>query len=334
LCTIHIQTYDASSVAGGFVVSEVNVVMDPRLVNGTWEKGLFFNFTAYFVPGSLASTSLAWSEIMRVAQANAWQLGTSGLYISPFQWTVDNACFASQCHRNGICTPTGPTSYTCVCGLTYKDLDPSNPGRQCQSTKGVNECLLPNDCGENSRCVDDEILYHCECLPRYKDATPKNATRGSICVYDYCSDINFCPANTTCVNEQKKGVCQCLDGFIDIRNIKARVFIGLESKWCLARRDVDECALGLTDCSGVATCTDKLDGYECACPRGFVDGNLQNPGRICSAQLCGLCNGNGDCLHDLATRNVTCQCFDGFAGEYCDQLVRAWCARARTHIHF
>lgn len=91
---------------------------------------------------------------------------------------------------------------------------------------------------------------------------------------------------------------------------------------------MDECALGLHDCSGVASCTDLANGYTCQCPRNFLDGNPENPGRICSQQLCGLCNGHGDCLHDAVTRNVTCSCFEGWGGTFCDEAAGALLAQS------
>lgn len=48
---------------------------------------------------------------------------------------------------------------------------------------------------------------------------------------------------------------------------------------CLNVRDVDECALGLTNCSGVALCQDHAIGYSCSCPEGYIDGNPSDPGR-------------------------------------------------------
>uniref|UniRef100_A0A1I8E9I0 EGF-like domain-containing protein n=1 Tax=Wuchereria bancrofti TaxID=6293 RepID=A0A1I8E9I0_WUCBA len=50
----------------------------------------------------------------------------------------------------------------------------------------------------------------------------------------------------------------------------------------------------------------------------YLDGNPSEPGRICAAQLCGLCNGHGDCIYNEATKNVTCSCVGGYTGEFCE----------------
>lgn len=87
---------------------------------------------------------------------------------------------------------------------------------------------------------------------------------------------------------------------------------------CLRPKDVDECVLGLHNCSTVAECTDLANGFTCACPAGYVDGNTALPGRVCAALLCDLCNGHGDCVPQAD--RVVCSCVDGYQGEYCEKL--------------
>lgn len=95
-------------------------------------------------------------------------------------------------------------------------------------------------------------LYRCECLPSFTDASPPGRIPGSTCVLDYCSDVNFCPANTSCVNQEQQAVCQCDSGFVDIRKSEKRTQFYKSDTLCLKLRDVDECALGLTNCSGIS----------------------------------------------------------------------------------
>ncbi|KIH66063.1 hypothetical protein ANCDUO_03606, partial [Ancylostoma duodenale] len=76
----------------------------------------------------------------------------------------------------------------------------------------------------------------------------------SICVLDYCSDVNFCPTNTTCKNMEQQAECRCDPGFTDIRKSDRRNALGLgDDTFCMHVRDVNECALGLTNCSGQST---------------------------------------------------------------------------------
>ena len=48
-------------------------------------------------------------------------------------------------------------------------------------------------------------------------------------------------------------------------------------QYCIAARDVDECALGLHNCHSYAICTNLREGYSCACPTGWEDGNPELP---------------------------------------------------------
>jgi len=68
-----------------------------------------------------------------------------------------------------------------------------------------------------------EFLYKCECKKGYTDASPKGSIPGSVCVLDYCSDVNYCPSNTSCVNTEQQAECQCHKGFVDIRHSESRM---------------------------------------------------------------------------------------------------------------
>jgi hypothetical protein len=95
--------------------------------------------------------------------------------------------------------------------------------------------------------------------------------------------------------------------------------MGLQAdQFCLSIRDIDECALGLNNCSKIAECTDLEVGYTCRCPAGYIDGQPETPGRVCAALLCDLCNKHGDCVHDIVTKNVTCSCTGDYTGEFCE----------------
>jgi hypothetical protein len=80
------QTYAQSDrLKSGFITSEVNFIGDPSIANSTRNTGVIFNFTVYFVPGSLGQRRDAWDELMRIIPANRYEIGQSDLFISPFQ---------------------------------------------------------------------------------------------------------------------------------------------------------------------------------------------------------------------------------------------------------
>ncbi|XP_061608708.1 uromodulin-like 1 isoform X3 [Phyllopteryx taeniolatus] len=49
--------------------------------------------------------------------------------------------------------------------------------------------------------------------------------------------------------------------------------------------DFDECVPGENDCSQWATCTNTWGSYTCSCLEGFLDTELQRPGRACQATM-------------------------------------------------
>lgn len=123
------QTYDASQlVSPGFVTSEVNLIFDPANINGTWDQGLFFNFTVYFIPGKLANREDAWTELLRfvaqkrtakqalmhrITEENRYELGTTDLFRSPFQINPFGPCWNNDCDKFALCIVLSKTTYTC-----------------------------------------------------------------------------------------------------------------------------------------------------------------------------------------------------------------------------
>uniref|UniRef100_A0A183C216 EGF-like domain-containing protein n=1 Tax=Globodera pallida TaxID=36090 RepID=A0A183C216_GLOPA len=317
------QCYPHTALRGSFVAAEVNEILDPMVVNASWDMGLLFNATMYFRKGTVRVPADAYNALVRyVFDRNNNELGKSGLFLSPHQQNPFSACFKNNCHPKGICVELGPNAYRCECSAGQRDLNPADPGRKCVPTQGYNECERDedNECSENARCIDLEFLYKCECLRGYTDAAPKGTVPGSLCMLDYCSDVNYCPGNSTCVNTALQAECHCNNGYTDIRRSESRLSMGLSpDQYCLSIRDVDECALGLHNCSTYATCTNLPDGYTCQCPAGWEDGNPELPGRICASKLCAQCSEHGSCIPDPAnSTNVVCQCFDGYSGTFCE----------------
>jgi hypothetical protein len=162
----------ATPIGAGFVTDEVNYIVDPKTVNGTWDTGIFVNFTVYFVPGTLQRRADAWTELLRLINANNLEIGNSSLFISATQQNPFGACFHNDCDKDGaVCAELSDTDYTCVCRANYIDLAPvPRPGRQCRSQIGYNECLRPtdNNCTIHTRCIDLPFLFKCECITGFK----------------------------------------------------------------------------------------------------------------------------------------------------------------------
>uniref|UniRef100_A0AC35TFU5 EGF-like domain-containing protein n=1 Tax=Rhabditophanes sp. KR3021 TaxID=114890 RepID=A0AC35TFU5_9BILA len=326
------ESYPHTNFKDSFISSEVNDITNPKLINGTWDVGLMYNTTVFFKKGAVKIPQDTYTEVVEyIRQKNNYEVGNCNLFINPYQSNPFDACYKNECHEKGICIPEKSVlGYRCECGKGYRDLDPINAGHKCLPNTDYNECLKPEDnsCSMNARCIDQEYLYKCECLKGYSDASAKDAVPGSHCVTDFCADVNFCPKNTTCINMEQQAECRCDHGFQDIRRSEVRNEVGLAvDTFCMNIRDIDECKLGLTNCSGIAECTDKAIGYSCACPTGYIDGNANEPGRLCASLSCGICNYHGDCVHSALTQTGTgnttkespCVCSDGWSGEFCEK---------------
>ncbi|VDL87674.1 unnamed protein product, partial [Nippostrongylus brasiliensis] len=225
------QSYNNTPLKNGFVTVEVNDIEEPSNRNAatlpefyteghvephlqSWISGILYNFTSHFVRGSVGEPQTVFTDLIEyIVKKNNYekypvQVGTSKLFISPYQANPFSACYNSDCHANAICTPLGK-GFTCQCPTGYRDLNPSHPGRQCLSYVGVNECEKPelNECSPDARCIDLDYLYKCECVKPYVNAAPEGAVPGSVCTIDYCSDVHYCPLNSTCKNIGDQVTC-------------------------------------------------------------------------------------------------------------------------------
>uniref|UniRef100_A0A0K0DXB5 Phosphoglycerate mutase (2,3-diphosphoglycerate-independent) n=1 Tax=Strongyloides stercoralis TaxID=6248 RepID=A0A0K0DXB5_STRER len=339
-----------------FITSEVNDIENPSKLNETWDSGILYNFTTFFTKGSADTPKQIFSKLIDYIKGqNNDEVGKSNLFINPNTPNPFNPCYNAKCHFNSICEASG-NSYKCSCKEGFKDINPATPGQVCVSLKNFNECERKedNECDINARCIDLIDGYKCECKIPYVNNEIKGKIPGSSCKLDYCSDVNYCPLNSTCVNHKDEAVCECNNGYIDLKeearkleaagvNVNKKYLLhGSEGdlviapvkdisikemsseslsnndKICINSVDVNECALGLHDCNPAATCIDLKIGYTCKCNEGQDDMNPQNPGRVCAEPVCGQCHLHGDCITDSKTGNITCACFEGYTGEFCE----------------
>lgn len=56
-----------------------------------------------------------------------------------------------------------------------------------------------------------------------------------------------------------------MPGLVDIRKSDNLEALGLKGTGCLRLEDVNECTLGLHNCSIAANCVDQKIGYKCEC---------------------------------------------------------------------
>lgn len=70
-----------------YLGNEIIEIRNPKAVNGSWDRGLFFNFTVYMEGGKVSQPQAIWDELFRriVTEYN-YSVGGTGLFINGFQY--------------------------------------------------------------------------------------------------------------------------------------------------------------------------------------------------------------------------------------------------------
>ena len=180
-----------------------------------------------------------------------------------------------------------------------------------------------NTCSEESTCVDSDGSYECECNLGWTGS-------GITCMdFDECAlGLDDCSDDATCANEDGSFTCTCNLGFFSEVNavdgtsctacdaMSTDLAAGNEMNcacnagWSgpgITCVDVDECTLGLDDCSDDAACADEDGSVTCTGNLGFLSEVNAADGTSCTA--CDLMS------TDLDTGNeMNCVCNLGWSG--------------------
>lgn len=131
---------------------------------------------------------------------------------------------------------------TCKLGFKFN--------RKNQTCVDVDECAENNPCDFNSKCINNEGSYHCQCRRGYE-----------LIEHNECIDIDECRivgknvCDHFCVNRQGDYLCHCRRGF------------RLDSKDKSKCLDRDECVENKSLCS--YSCKNVRGSYRCGCPKGY-----------------------------------------------------------------
>uniref|UniRef100_A0A3Q2DKH2 Adhesion G protein-coupled receptor E5 n=1 Tax=Cyprinodon variegatus TaxID=28743 RepID=A0A3Q2DKH2_CYPVA len=131
-------------------------------------------------------------------------------------------------------------------------------GNNCED---IDECKdYPGLCGNNSRCLNTNGSYHCNCLPGFVNSKRKlnfSASEGQ------CLDINECtdsPPKCTpygkCLNLLGSYECSCNSGYSNKSQGECK--------------DIDECKINANICGENGSCKNLNGSYQCLCNAGFT----------------------------------------------------------------
>ncbi|KAI4463808.1 nel [Holotrichia oblita] len=151
----------------------------------------------------------------------------------------------------------------------------------------IDECLEEggsngHHCHLNTKCVNTNGSYKCECLPGYKRVDRFNCAE-----LDECSTGEHkCDVNANCINTQGSYHCVCKDGYSGngysckpvcnqtclnggtcIKPGKCLCRSGYTGRSC--EKDLDECATNLHRCSESSVCVNMVGWYYCKCKPGY-----------------------------------------------------------------
>ncbi|CAM9746628.1 unnamed protein product [Lampetra fluviatilis] len=195
-------------------------------------------------------------------------------------------CAGSVCQNNGTCLD-GDNSYTCICWSGWR-------GVNC--SEDVNECLS-NPCQNNGTCLNRNNKFLCQCSSGFTGTFCEIAPRPPVPHHSISSTP--CDSNYgTCNDTIGSFTCGCVSGYT----------IGSDGRTC---KDVNECEIGIDNCTQHSTCYNFEGNYTCTCNNGYAS----NDGRTC--QDINECqNGNANCKTNSSCQNIQgsfkCACDIGF----------------------
>jgi hypothetical protein len=159
------------------------------------------------------------------------------------------ACNPMPCQNGGVCSNTGPTTFSCSCpdGFT---------GTACETE--INECAS-TPCLNEGTCNDQVNGYECTCTDAYT---------GFQCeTYQGCAS-SPCQNGASCIDGASTYTCTCDTGYSGV----------------VCQTDINECAS--LPCSNGGTCMDDVAGYSCVCVDGFSGSDCQTDIDECSSNPC------------------------------------------------
>ncbi|MEQ2207780.1 hypothetical protein XENOCAPTIV_018490, partial [Xenoophorus captivus] len=150
---------------------------------------------------------------------------------------------------------------------------------ECSNNSGV----AMEICGDNSRCINTNGSYYCNCEDGFK--LPKNPGNFTVDQPGRCRDINecrtfpgICGPNAFCSNTISNFTCTCEQGFVSSTGLT--VFHPSHNVTC-----TDVCEIDETIC-GNGTCHQEASGHHCKCSAGFT--NYGKKTSRCTEVDCGV----------------------------------------------
>ncbi|PSN32075.1 Protein kinase C-binding protein NELL1 [Blattella germanica] len=189
----------------------------------------------------------------------------------------------------------------------------SVPGNCCKFCKDVDECqqeggLEGHHCHSNTRCVNTNGSYICECLPGYRRLDKFNCVEldecstGEHACHEHADCVCGCVivaavCNQTCLNGGEclsPGNCTCRKGYVGPS----------------CELDLDECASNLHRCHKNSVCVNMPGWYYCRCKPGYrsiLHDSSHGP----------ICQDIDECQEGTHTCHPSARCMNNEGGFQC-----------------
>ena len=216
----------------------------------------------------------------------------------------DEECLENSCNGHGTCSVVdGVVQCECETGYAGDHCDACDADNGYHFADDGETCTTdvcnPNPCTEDNKsvCADEEGLAVCSCDDGFMDYGNGACLPVDPCDPNPCEDDN----KTVCSNDQGTAVCACDDGFTDYGD-----------GTCLPS---DPCADDTTCAGENRVCENDNGSVKCG---GCVAGYHEESEACVRDSECleNSCSGNGTC--SVIDNVPTCDCNDGYAGDYCD----------------
>ncbi|KRX65974.1 Transmembrane matrix receptor MUP-4, partial [Trichinella sp. T9] len=159
------RAFARTAIYPQYTGNEVRDIRDPRTMNSTWNDGLWFEFTTYFLKGYEPSPSEAYNHLLGSILETHYSVGGTDLYINEYQPPF--ACYQHTCDSRSIIIDRGDGVCACKCPEGYVDRNVVHPGTKCVPMIVTTPRIttpFPN-CGDNY-CYSSlgEICHNGECV--------------------------------------------------------------------------------------------------------------------------------------------------------------------------
>uniref|UniRef100_A0A673LM11 Neurogenic locus notch homolog protein 1 n=1 Tax=Sinocyclocheilus rhinocerous TaxID=307959 RepID=A0A673LM11_9TELE len=233
-----------------------------------------------------------------------------------------NWCKPSPCKNEGICRQSG-TRYSCQCQTGWTGLYCDVPSVSCEVAAKQQGVEVARLCRNSGQCLDAGNTHYCHCQAGYT---------GSYCEeqVDECIP-NPCQNGATCTDYLGGYSCEVSQENLKppskqkqaLRLAFIRPFLSVSLSGVHCEINIDDCT-PFTDpitqepkCFNQGRCVDRVGGYHCICPAGYVGERCEGDVNECLSNPCDP-RGTHSCIQ--LTNNYRCECRTGYTGQRCDKV--------------